>query len=150
MPQLDRADMGMTAAAKQHHHGHEEVAGKNRQGDAAGQTRSLCRGAALEMRILEIRHDHRATGRPRAAGKSLIETEACRLAGCAKLPERPVKPAAEFELHAVCGRNPYLRNPNEGRHPGRHSLGMCPENLLSILAHAAPTLLANSQRNDTT
>ena len=49
------------------------------------------------------------TGSPRPAGKSLIEAEAHRLAGRSKLPERPVKPAAEFDMHAILGRNPDFR-----------------------------------------
>jgi hypothetical protein len=64
-------------------------------------------------------------------------------AGCSKFPERPVKPTAELEFHAISGRNPNFCNPNEGRHPGLQSLGICPDrnNVLSILAHASPPRL---------
>jgi hypothetical protein len=152
VPQLDCADMDVAAAAKQHHHRREEIAGKNRQRDTAGQTRGLCRSAAFEMRVPEIGHEDRVTGSPRPAGKPLIETEAYPQAGRSKFVERPINPAAELELHAILGRNPNLRNPNEGPHHGLQSVGMCPDrtSVLSILAHAAPTLLANSHCNDTT
>jgi len=63
VPQLDCADMGVAAAAKQHHHRDEEIAGKNRQGDAAGQTRGLCSRTAFEMRVLEIGLDPGSSSR---------------------------------------------------------------------------------------
>jgi hypothetical protein len=133
--------MGIAAAAKQHHHRQQEIAGKNRQGDAAGQARGLCRRTAFEMRILEFGHDDRMAGGPRPAGQSLIEAEAHRLAGRSKFAERPVKPVAEFELRAILGRNPDFCDPNEGLHPGLRSIGVCRDrkNALSISAHEAPT-----------
>jgi hypothetical protein len=72
VPELDGADVLFVVAAEQHHHGHQELAGENRQRDAAGQSgfdRLVC---ALEVGVCELSEDNGVPRGPGLAGQALV------------------------------------------------------------------------------
>ena len=64
MPELDGADVLFVVAAEQHHHGHQEFAGEDRQRHAAGQAGFDRLVRALEVGVCEFGEDDGMAGGP--------------------------------------------------------------------------------------
>nr|WP_235984003.1 hypothetical protein [Bradyrhizobium australiense] len=112
--------MLFVGAAKQHHHGHQEFAGKNRQRHAAGQSGFDRLVRALEIGICKFGEDDRMAGGPGFAGQPFVKGEQRVLADSLELRILvAAKAATEFQARAGTVGHPQFNDANESLH--RHA-----------------------------
>ena len=117
VPELDGADVLFVVAAKQHHHGHQEFAGENRQRDATGQSGFDRLVGALEIGVGEFCQNDRMAGGPCLAGQALVIGKQRVFADRLEFRIlRAAETAAEFEPRTRPVRHPQFNNANEGFH----------------------------------
>ena len=101
MPELDGADVLFVVAAEQHHYGHQEFAGKDRQRHAAGQAGFDRLVRALEVGVCELRQNDGMARGPGLAGQAFVIGEQRVFADGLELRILfAAKTAAEFQARA--------------------------------------------------
>ena len=107
VPKLDGADMLLVVAAEQHHDRQQELAGEDRQRNAAGEAGRHDLVGTLGVGVCKLGEDHGMAARPGFAGQAFAIGEQRILADGRELGIfRTAEAAAEFESSAGTVRHP--------------------------------------------